>query len=282
MILFLVIAVAVAVALAGWWRGLFLCVAAAFVQPPLRKLMPDEPVYFVLLSGVDCAAVAVVAYSRRVPLFSGAAYGWSRSLGTPFALFAALVPLQCPHTLVRYGNPVQASLGAIAWLAPIPAILVGYQFAVRYPAEMGRLLRYYAILTVAVSTGVLLEYAGFDWAVVSAVAGVVGFISVVGLMEPGSSEGLYVERGKTVWEAIPDRLERLGVAPVSWALERHGVLGAGAGTATQGAQHFGGGAIVYSAFIDAQTAPLRIPICTWPGPARIMPRKRRRLLTGRI
>lgn len=48
------------------------------------------------------------------------------------------------------------------------------------------------------------------------------------------------------------------------------------------ARYFSQAAIVHPVPINERTAPMRIPRCTWPGPARNQLRKRRWLLTGRI
>ena len=75
----------------------------------------------------------------------------------------------------------------------------------------------------------------------------VGGISVFGLSEmeeptrSGAQLSPYVERTKTVFEDAPERLRSLGLGSISWGLRANGPLGGGAGVASQGAQHFGGG-----------------------------------------
>ncbi len=54
----------------------------------------------------------------------------------------------------------------------------------------------------------------------------------------------YVERTESVFQAAPKRFVDLGIAPVSWAYNEFGVLGAGLGVGTQGTQHFGGGGAI--------------------------------------
>lgn len=48
----------------------------------------------------------------------------------------------------------------------------------------------------------------------------------------------YVQRGQTVFQDVGERFTDLGLASVGWAIDRAGVLGAGAGVASQGSQHF--------------------------------------------
>jgi len=52
---------AVGIALADWRKGLLACIAVGFVQDPLRKLWPGEPVYLTALVGVVFAAAALGA-----------------------------------------------------------------------------------------------------------------------------------------------------------------------------------------------------------------------------
>jgi hypothetical protein len=51
----------------------------------------------------------------------------------------------------------------------------------------------------------------------------------------------YVDRTRSAFGDAPSRFVELGVAPVMWAYDSYGLLGAGLGVGTQGAQHFGGG-----------------------------------------
>lgn len=51
---------------------------------------------------------------------------------------------------------------------------------------------------------------------------------------------LYVARSQSVFNEAPARFVELGIAPITWAYERFGFLGAGLGVGTQGAQYLGG------------------------------------------
>jgi hypothetical protein len=49
----------------------------------------------------------------------------------------------------------------------------------------------------------------------------------------------YVERTKTGFQDAPARFVELGIAPISWAYDRFGFIGAGLGVGTQGTQYLG-------------------------------------------
>jgi hypothetical protein len=88
-------------------------------------------------------------------------------------------------------------------------------------------------------------------AVTAAVAGVLGYVLVVGMMSPDVEESStkrlsldpnekyqhYTVRGTSVFEDIPKRFDDLGVQPVMWAINAYGWFGAGLGTGSQGVQH---------------------------------------------
>jgi len=59
-----------------------------------------------------------------------------------------------------------------------------------------------------------------------------------------SNFSIYVERSQGAFRDVPSRFVELGIAPVMWAYEGFGLFGAGLGTGTQGAQHFGAEAAV--------------------------------------
>jgi hypothetical protein len=62
------------------------------------------------------------------------------------------------------------------------------------------------------------------------------------LQAPVSEYNAYIGRNQSVLGDSGERFMELGLGPVMWAYTRFGVMGAGLGTGSQGAQHFGGGA----------------------------------------
>ena len=76
-------------------------------------------------------------------------------------------------------------------------------------------------------------------------AGLLGVAGLFGLDESPSAERLnpYLYRGKTVFGDAESRFKQLGLESVNWAIQGYGVWGGGLGVASQGGQHFGGGAV---------------------------------------
>ena len=349
---------AVVIALFDWRKGLFAMIVVAFLQDPARKLDLDRPVYFTLLVGVVFAAAYLRAQlnTRFVP---GQLPGWKHFMRTPFTLLLVLMAAQGAQALVIYGKPIIVGIGALSYLAPLPALLAGYHFALkRGRGGIEAFLSWYLIAALIVAPGVILEYLGFDWqvlgdvgegfkiyeptAILTAHSGffrasemaawhlatavcfllllsslrriaikrmVVVIAVVVGLLAIGILTGRrkifveiaifisvyasllsyfgkggvklalgaivggllsyllviwvvdeystvvtdsttvafqrYAERTASVRYGVAERFLSLGIDPVDWAIDRFGWFGGGLGVASQGAQHFGGGAEVF-------------------------------------
>jgi hypothetical protein len=84
--------------------------------------------------------------------------------------------------------------------------------------------------------GVILLIAG-----VIACAWIIGQTNERDIYDESLNYSVFVDRTKTVFGDIPSRVVELGIAPVMWAYDSFGLLGAGLGVGTQGTQHFGGG-----------------------------------------
>lgn len=160
----MLVAIAAMLALTHWRWGLFLCVLTGLLQDPLRKLAPNEPLYFVVLVGVVFGAAWVGALLSNVRLGPGAMAGWRRHMGTPFALFVALVVVQAFQSYVRFGSLQMTGIGLMVWLAPVLAIVLAYQFAVRQDlVGLRSWLVFYCTAAGIALAGVYLQYIGVEW-----------------------------------------------------------------------------------------------------------------------
>ena len=151
------------VAVVDWRKGMLALLVVAFLQDPARKLEPGQPVYFTLLVGVVFAVVYVRAqlnawfWPTQIP-------GWSHYLKWPSIIFVLLLVAQAGNSIVRYGNPVIAGIGALSYLAPLPALLVGYYFAIRGGAPgIHRWLAWYVVGALVMLSSVVVQFAGVEW-----------------------------------------------------------------------------------------------------------------------
>jgi len=160
----MMVGLAMLLSLTNWRWGLFLCVLVGILQDPLRKLAPDQPVYFVVLVGIVFGAAWLGALLAKVRLRPGSIEGWTHNMGRPFGLFLALVALQAFQSYARFDSLRMTGIGAMVWLAPIPAVVLAYQFAIRRGLiGLRRLIIFYCLVAMVSLSGVYLEYSGYDW-----------------------------------------------------------------------------------------------------------------------
>ena len=152
------------VALYDWRRGLLLAIAVGFLQDPVRKLLPGEPVIAVIAVAVVFVTALAGLYLRGEKLHVEPLLRLYPRLRLPVALFFALVLLQTAVTVVRSRSAVLAGLGLLAYFGPLVALGLGQQFCRDY-RDLRRWLGLYLLLAVAVGASVLLQFAGYRPAV---------------------------------------------------------------------------------------------------------------------
>lgn len=338
--------------LSDWRLGFLLCLIVGFLQDPIRKLIPGEPVYITSGIIVYLAATCLGAYYNGIKFSLRPIHAWNDILRTPLNLFFTLVVIQSCVTFIRFHSPILAGIGLLAYITPVPGILLGYYFA-RREQEIYKFIKIYLAMSVVMIFGIYLSYAGFEWSVLRSVGeglivyspttgepitlwagffrapeiaawhaatsicflvilfmclaghrwlkwatgGLIMFfwgallftgrrkfimeifvflcvygglllllrrkasktaltsfllMIVIGVAALGyvflvpddfkASIDPYYERGATVRVDATDRASLMTIESFNWVLEQNGIWGAGAGTGSQGAQHFGGGA----------------------------------------
>lgn len=169
------LAVGLAVCFANWRTGVFICFVVGFLQDPMRKLVADQPVFFTALVAAPLAMTLLGAYLRRVRISFKPIHAWNKSLRIPLDLFVLLVLLQTVVGFINTGSAIIAGIGLLAYLAPLPAILLGYQFS-RSAREIIRLIKFYVLGSILMVSGIYLSYLGYDWkALISVGEGLIAF-----------------------------------------------------------------------------------------------------------
>jgi hypothetical protein len=188
------------VALLNWRRGLLLALMTAILQDPLRKLTPDQPVYFVVLVGVVFGAACLGAVLARVPLTPSSIHAWRRTLALPFTLLFILICVQAVHSYLLFNNVMLPVIGLLTYLAPLPAIVFAYQLAVRGgPNRVLNFIRAYTICMLLALTTVYLEYVGFDWPIFGEVGPGIAIYDFGGILEAHS--GIFRGSEIAAWHA---------------------------------------------------------------------------------
>jgi hypothetical protein len=165
---FALLSIALVLCVVNWRLGVSICLLVGFLQDPLRKLTPDEPVYFTALVGAPLLATLIGAYLRKVRISFRSVHSWNKVLRTPLNLFILLVGLQSVAAVIKTGNPIIGAIGALSYLAPLPAILLGYHFS-RSERDITKLIKVYLAVGIMMVSGIYLSYAGYDWKVLKSV-----------------------------------------------------------------------------------------------------------------
>lgn len=184
----------------NWRQAFVLCVVAALLQDPLRKMVPGQPVYFVVLVGIVFGAGFLGALMRNVPLSPNRLTGWRQHLGQPFLVFCVIALFQAANSLLQYEKPVMTGIGIMSYFAPIPAVVLAYRFALsRGENGVFRWMRFYVVAATIALASVYLEYAGYGARFLGEVGGGV-LISGQGAYYKGNS-GTFRAAEIAAWHA---------------------------------------------------------------------------------
>jgi hypothetical protein len=156
---FALCAAAMVAAMLNWRHGLYLCILAGFIQDPLRKITPGQPVVLVVLVAAVFGFSIIGAFIRGQRLDGSQLVRWFPALRNPMAFFALVVLLQSLSTLLRYSNLLLAGIGLLGYLSPLAAIIAFFQFN-RSWADALRWLRFYIAATGVMALTVFLQFLG--------------------------------------------------------------------------------------------------------------------------
>ena len=151
-----------------WRLGMLLCIVAGVLADPIRKVLPGQPVYCVVVVGIFVGAVLAGFISRYGSIklkHLGPLYA---AVKTPALLFVLWLGVEALLSYVRYGSPVLIGIGLLSYLAPVPAFLLAYYFGL-FPRNLVRFLKVYVLCSMLMLSGVYLSYLGVDWPVLEEV-----------------------------------------------------------------------------------------------------------------
>ena len=162
-------AVAVLVSLMNWRHGLLVLIVIGFIQDPLRKLTPGQPVALTVFVAVIFSASIIGAFIRGQRLDGSQLVRWFPSLRNSMACFAALVVLQSIATVFRYHNFTLAGIGLLGYLSPLAAIIAFFQYP-RSWADIHRWLRFYIAASAVMAVSMFLQFRGYSPAIFESIA----------------------------------------------------------------------------------------------------------------
>src|SRR5437868_1979043 len=153
---------AATVALTDWRRGWILAIVCGVLQDPARKLTPGMPV--MMTSSIMVVYAAILFAAQRG--LQEALRDFSRrftAVWSAFTLLLLFLVIAAANGLINFGIDLWRvpMLSLVIYLAPVPAILIGY-FYIQREEMIFDFLRFYAILTSVALVGGLLEYLRVD------------------------------------------------------------------------------------------------------------------------
>ncbi len=134
-------------------------VLVGFFQDPTRKLMDGEPVLMTILVGIVLLCIffrqTIIERRSLVSPFTN----WNTSMITPLTLYLSLVFVQAIHSFIRYESLLLTGLGAIFYIAPLIAIIVGYRIFFKFD-RITSFLYAYCVCGTLVACSILMSYFG--------------------------------------------------------------------------------------------------------------------------
>ncbi len=163
MILTIVILVSVCltVLLVNWRWGIYLIILAGFIQDPVRKIIPEQPVFYstaVIFVFVLCLGLAVVinnSWRVRHLTLDNPRLELSIGLYGTFVVFSAF------YSFFSYGNFTIAAIGITIYLGPIIAAVYASLVFDNYRAVTSFIIFYLSGIALVVLT-IFLSVFGFD------------------------------------------------------------------------------------------------------------------------
>lgn len=139
--------------------GLVLLVG--FTQDPARKLMDGEPVFMTIMVGVVIVCIALRRVLVNEQGITEPFVKWSTSISLPLFLYLLVIGAQGIHSLLRYKSLILTALGAVFYIAPLVAIVVGYFLFKRFE-QLRHFLLIFCCMAIIVAVSIVISYSGVE------------------------------------------------------------------------------------------------------------------------
>lgn len=146
--------------ISDWRQGIPICLWVGFLQDPLRKLVPGQPVFVNLLIVLTLALTAFAALQKFKFRFQDLFQNNQRLISL-FRLFIVLVFLQAFNAFVRTNSPLVPILGVVGYLLPIFAICLTYYYFNNIK-DLEKLTFTYIAITIFVAISLYLDWLKID------------------------------------------------------------------------------------------------------------------------
>lgn len=156
----IIAALGLALCVMDWRVGMLVCIVVGFLADTIRKVTPDQPVYFVVIVGIFVGAVCV-GFIRQYGLIRPNMEMLRSAVKLPLLLFMFWLALEALVSFSRYGSMELVGIGLLSYLAPMPAFLVAYYYGLRVQCAVD-FVKFYVFFAVAMLSGIFLSYFGVE------------------------------------------------------------------------------------------------------------------------
>lgn len=141
---------------------IFVVLTVGIIQDPIRKLVPEEPVVFVVAVGIFFVFGMIGAILRNGARYFMPLSGFNNLLYYPLISFLIILFIQTLVTVVRYDQVALAVAGLSGYLAPLLVLPFAYSY-VNGIEDVKRLLAVYIAFNTLVALGIYLSFFGVNW-----------------------------------------------------------------------------------------------------------------------
>lgn len=156
------------ITLLNWKKALSVIIIVGFLQDPIRKLVPGEPVIFTVSAIFLLLLIFIILFLQSIDSNLLEPFENYKSLKNTASFFIILVLIQCCLGYIDYGSLVMTAIGAASYLSIFPALWTSWYFISNHRTIL-KLLRTYLLCSVIVTSGVYLSFLGFQWAILKQV-----------------------------------------------------------------------------------------------------------------
>jgi hypothetical protein len=159
--------VAAFVCIVDWRKGIFISIIVGFIQDPIRKITPDEPLYLTTLVGLFVMMSFLGAKMKRQQSSIQKIDIW-KFMKKPLTTFIIFVFIQSAVAFYATQSLIITVIGLIAYLSPLPTLLLAYNYSTN-EENIFTFIKFYLFISTLMLSGIYLSYFGFDWQILKSV-----------------------------------------------------------------------------------------------------------------
>jgi hypothetical protein len=206
------LALAAAVTISDWRRGIPMLLLTGVLQDPVRKLTPGTPVA-ISMSVIVVYVAIIIATQARLQRALGEFTKRFAGVWAAFGLVLFFIGLAALNGLITNGIGLWRvpMISLFIYLSPLPAVLIGYVYLDR-EETLYRFITLYSIITSIALIGTIAEYLRLDWRALGMVKQTGDYIRYLPGIEVRMLSGFYRGPDIMAWHAAT--LACLGIAMV--------------------------------------------------------------------